>query len=212
MLLNGKFSSEYTDNYYVIPNYEEKKWIKGEGEIQVEDDKIRGHEIDLKKTFTPTNIIGIPSSDETIWYLPSLKLSNKKLMSIYKVEEVEEDKIRVKLLNDIPAKQNTKLSFYYQAGKKMSIEYKNSITAIGRLDFLEIGNGISWLKSLRLPSRRVHITVKTQLTDHPSESFGPYFRLLLSSSDNITNDTIEFSYDNTNGFLLRQIVSLLSKE
>ena len=132
-------------------------------------------------------------------------------MSIYKVEKVEKNSMKVKLLNDRPAKGVVKLSYYYQAPKKMTVKVRDYITAIGRLDFLKVQNKISWLKSLRLPSRRVHIIVKTELTNHPSESFGPYFRLLLSPDDSVTDDTIEFTYENANGFLLRQIVYLLKK-
>ncbi len=85
---------------------------------------------------------------------------------------------------------------------------------IGKLSFPRTSaknTEVVWPSRLTLSADpRQIIAVRIHAPGFPSADSGPYFRLLLSSIAGVDNRTVELVYDSSRGFLLRQLVSLLS--
>eukprot|EP00826_Nyctotherus_ovalis_P054789 TRINITY_DN7206_c0_g1_i1.p1 TRINITY_DN7206_c0_g1~~TRINITY_DN7206_c0_g1_i1.p1 ORF type:complete len:298 (+),score=0.39 TRINITY_DN7206_c0_g1_i1:1108-2001(+) len=193
MIVDTMLSPGFLSSYYVLPPHEGKKWQRAKGLVKLVGKDITGVETSFKKEFKPKSIIGLTTPE-------------KKAVAIYEVEEIVSDTLmKVKKLNNVDVPNNHLLRHHYQKKSTyQAIKQKYPIVISG-LEFLTVQNEIAWLRNLKL-TPRMKIEVRVQIAGFPSESFGAYFRLLLSPTDSVTDDTVEFSYDSSKGYLLRQIV------
>lgn len=213
MIVDTMLQPTASSNYYVVSPHEGRKWQRATGDVELVGKDIVGYETEFRKEFKPKSIIGvaIPSGkdfDEVVpgWYLRRVMNSLKTIIAMYEVEEILEDTfMKVKKLNDVDVPEKIPLPHHYQEKSTYQATKQKYPIAMGGLEFLKVQNEIAWLRNFKLIPR-MRIEVRVQIADLPSESFGPYFRLLFSPTDSVTNDTVEFSYDSSKGYLLRQIV------
>ena len=138
-----------------------------------------------------------------IYYINSY---NKEII-LYNVIDVQSDStMQISKIKENDEDKDGYLEYYLQdKAEPEEIEIPSYGRAIGKIEYLSmIPNKISWLRHLRFGSKKLLIPIYIKTSINPVENFGTYFRFLLS--ENMNDPIIELIYDETKGFLLRQIV------